>query len=154
MNPNDLTPESLLPHRSPMLLVGDIIRLDDDGAVTRSVVQPGWPLCDGRTADAIVLVELVAQTSGIHNGYIRGKVEGLAADKRGWIVGIRRAQWTVERLAVGTEVVVRTENTMEFEGFRDIIGRVEINGRPAAEITLQLLRADARKEDRPHEPEP
>jgi predicted hotdog family 3-hydroxylacyl-ACP dehydratase len=154
MNPIDLTPESLLPHRPPMLLVDDIIRLDDDGAVTRSIVRPDWPLCDGRAADAIVLVELVAQTSGIHNGYIRGKVEGLAADKRGWIVGIRKAQWTLERLTVGTAVVVRTENTMEFEGFRDIIGRVEIDGRPAAEITLQLLRADARKEDRPHEPTP
>jgi hypothetical protein len=33
---------------------------------------------------------------------------------------------------------------MEFEGFRDVVGRVEIEGQPAAEITLQLLRADAR----------
>lgn len=144
MNPSDLTPDSLLPHRRPMLLVDEILTLDDSGAVTRAVVRPDWPLCDGREASAIVLVELVAQTSGIHNGYIRGKVEGLAADKRGWIVGIRRAQWTVDRLPVGAEIVIRTENTMEFEGFRDVVGRVDINNRPAAEITLQLLRADTR----------
>ena len=147
MSPDELTPAGLLPHRPPMLLVDEILTLDDDGAVTRSVVRADWPLCDGREASAIVLVELVAQTSGIHNGYIRGKVEGLAADKRGWIVGIRRAQWAVDRLPVGTRIVTRTENTMEFEGFRDVIGRVEINDRPAAEITLQLLRADTRKQD-------
>ena len=144
MNATELTPESLLPHRRPMLLVDEILTLDDRCAVTRSTVRGDWPLCDGREASAVVLIELVAQTSGIHNGYIRGKVEGLAADKRGWIVGVRRAQWDLDRLAVGTRIVTRTENTMEFEGFRDVVGRVEIDGRPAADITLQLLRANAR----------
>jgi len=144
MPATDPTPDSLLPHRRPMLLVDEIVALDDDGAVTRAVVRPDWPLCDGQTASAIVLVELAAQTSGIHNGYIRGKVEGLSADKRGWIVGIRRAQWAVDRLPVGAEIVTRTENTMEFEGFRDVVARAEIEGRPVAEIALQLLRADVR----------
>jgi hypothetical protein len=50
----------------------------------------------------------------------------------------------VDRLPVGTAVVTRTENTMEFEGFRDVCGRVEVDNRPVAEITLQLLRADSR----------
>lgn len=144
MTTTDLTPENLLPHRRPMLLVDEILTLDDSCAVTRATVRADWPLCDGRDASAIVLIELVAQTSGIHNGFIRGKVEGLAADKRGWIVGIRRAQMAVDRLPVGTAVVTRTENTMEFEGFRDVCGRVEVDNRPVAEITLQLLRADSR----------
>jgi predicted hotdog family 3-hydroxylacyl-ACP dehydratase len=151
---NDFTPAGLLPHRAPMLLVDEILTLDDRCAVTRSVVRADWPLCDAEQVSAVVLVELVAQTSGIHNGYIRAKTTGEIADRRGWIVGIRRAQWSIERLPVGTTIVVRTENTMEFEGFRDILGRVEIHGHPAAEITLQLLRADDRKEDRPHEPTP
>ena len=79
MTTTDLTPENLLPHRRPMLLVDEILTLDDSCAVTRATVRADWPLCDGRDASAIVLVELVAQTSGIHNGFIRGKVEGLAA---------------------------------------------------------------------------
>jgi predicted hotdog family 3-hydroxylacyl-ACP dehydratase len=144
MNAPELTPESLLPHRRPMLLVDEILTLDDGCAVTRSTVRGDWPLCDGREASAIVLIELVAQTSGIHNGFIRNKVKGPAADKRGWIVGIRRAHLSVDRLPVGTVVVTRTENTMEYEGFRDVCGRVEIGNRPAAEITLQLLSADQR----------
>jgi predicted hotdog family 3-hydroxylacyl-ACP dehydratase len=124
-----------------MLLIKEILVLDDSCAVTRSVVTEKWPLCDGRNVSAIVLIELVAQTSGIHNGFIREKREGSAAGTRGWIVGIRQARFGVDNLPVGTRLITRTENQMEFEGFRDICGRVEIDGEIVAEIALQLLRA-------------
>lgn len=141
MNPTDVRPDSILPHREPMLLIEEILVLDDRCAVTRSVATEKWPLYDGRNVSAIVLIELVAQTSGIHNGFIREKREGSAAGTRGWIVGIRQARFWVDTLPVGTQLVTRTENQMEFEGFRDICGRVEINGQMVAEIALQLLRA-------------
>ncbi len=141
MNPTDVKPDSILPHREPMLLIEEILVLDDSCAVTRSVATDKWPLCDGRNVSAIVLIELVAQTSGIHNGFIREKREGAAAGTMGWIVGIRQARFLVDPLPVGTELVTRTENQMEFEGFRDIFGRVEIAGEMVAEIALQLLRA-------------
>lgn len=141
VKPTHVRPESILPHRGSMLLIDEILVLDDRCAVTRSVVTDKWPLFDGRNANAIVLVELVAQTSGIHNGFIREKLEGSATGTRGWIVGIRQARFLVDTLAVGTELFTRAENQMEFEGFRDICGRVEIDGRMVAEIALQLLRA-------------
>jgi hypothetical protein len=47
----------------------------------------------------------------------------------------------VDILPVSTRLITRTENQMEFEGFRDICGRVEIDGQVVAEIALQLLRA-------------
>jgi predicted hotdog family 3-hydroxylacyl-ACP dehydratase len=124
-----------------MLLIDTILALEDNGAVTRSVVADDWPLCDGRQASAIVLIELVAQTSGIHNGFIREKREGRAAGTRGWMVGIRQARFWVDTLPVGAELITRVENQMEFEGFRDTCGRVEKDGRKVAEIALQLLRA-------------
>ena len=141
MQPLDVKPESILPHREPMLLIDAILLLDDRCAVTRSVVAENWPLCDGRKASPIVLVELVAQTSGIHNGFIREKKEGRAAGTHGWIVGIRQARFEVESLTVGAELVTRAENQMEFEGFRDIDGTVAMDGRTVARIALQLLRA-------------
>lgn len=140
MNPTDVRPDGILPHRKPMLLIDEILELDDSCAVTQSVVTEKWPLCDGRNASPIVLVELMAQTSGIHNGFIREKREGRAAGTHGWIVGIRQARFWVDALPVGTRIVVKTENQMEFEGFRDIYGRIEIEGKVAAEIALQLLR--------------
>ena len=141
MQPPDVKPESILPHREPMLLIDAILLLDDRCAVTRSVVAENWPLCDGRKASPIVLVELVAQTSGIHNGFVREKKEGRAAGTHGWLVGIRQARFEVESLPVGAELVTRAENQMEFEGFRDIDGTVAMGGRTVARIALQLLRA-------------
>ncbi len=142
MNLSDLHPESILPHRGRMLLIESILELNEDGAATRSVVTPEWPFCDGRGVQAIVLIELVAQTAGIHNGWIRDKRHGPAADKKGWIVGIRQAHLSVDTLPLHTELVTRTENRMEFEGFRDIFGTVATGSGIVAEITLQLLRSE------------
>jgi len=143
MSPKDLRPENILPHRGRMLLIDEILGVDDDGAVTRSIVTERWPFFNGRNVHAIVLIELVAQTAGIHNGWIREKLHGPAADKKGWIVGIRQARLAVNAIPLSTGLIARTKNQMEFEGFRDIYGTVEMETQIIAEITLQLLRSDA-----------
>jgi len=143
MNPQDVRPETILPHRGRMLLIDEILELDDDGAVTRSVVTERWPFFNGRDVNAIVLVELVAQTAGVHNGWIRDKLHGPAADKKGWIVGIRQARLMVNAIPLGTELITRAKNQMEFEGFRDIFGTVAMETQIVAEIAIQLLRSDA-----------
>jgi len=142
MNPSNLSPEDILPHRDGMLLVGSIIDVNDSGAVTWSVVSDKWPFSDGQKVRAIVLIELVAQTAGIHNGWIREKKYGPTADKKGWIVGIRQARLAVDAIPLNTGLIARTENRMVFDGFRDIYGSVEWESNIIAEIMLQLLRSD------------
>lgn len=142
MHPTDLRPESVLPHRERMLLVDKVLELNEQGAVTRSVVSESWPLFRDGGVEALVLVELVAQTAGIHNGWIRDRIHGPDADKRGWIVGIRQANFSAARIPLLTELTVRTENRMAFEGFRDIFGTVTAGSATVAEITLQLLRSE------------
>lgn len=143
MNSIDLNPENILPHRDRMLLVDSIIEVDDNGAVTRSVVTKKWPFFDGQNVRSIVLIELVAQTAGIHNGWIREKKYGPTADKKGWIVGIRQASLAVDAIPLNTGLIARTENRMVFDGFRDIYGSVEWESNIIAEIMLQLLRSDS-----------
>ena len=143
MNPQDVRPETILPHRGRMLLIDEILELDDDGAVTRSVVTERWPFFNGRDVNTIVLIELVAQTAGVHNGWIRDKLHGPAADKKGWIVGIRQARLMVNAIPLGTGLITRSKNQMEFEGFRDIFGTVAVETQIVAEIAIQLLRSDA-----------
>jgi predicted hotdog family 3-hydroxylacyl-ACP dehydratase len=143
MNSKDVRPENILPHRDRMLLIDEILEVDDDGAVTRSVVTERWPFFNGRDVNAIVLIELVAQTAGVHNGWIRDKLHGSAADKKGWIVGIRQARLAVDAIPLSTGLITRAKNQMEFEGFRDIYGTVEMETHIVAEIALQLLRSDA-----------
>jgi predicted hotdog family 3-hydroxylacyl-ACP dehydratase len=143
MTPKDVRPETILPHRGRMLLIDEIFELDDDGAATRSVVTERWPFFNGRDVNTIVLIELVAQTAGVHNGWIRDKLHGPAADKKGWIVGIRQARLMVNAIPLGTELITRAKNKMEFEGFRDIFGTVAMETQIVAEIAIQLLRSDA-----------
>jgi len=143
MNPKDVRPETILPHRGRMLLIDEILELDDDGAATRSVVTERWPFFNGRDVNTIVLIELVAQTAGVHNGWIRDKLHGPAADKKGWIIGIRQARLMVNAIPLGTELITRAKNKMEFEGFRDIFGTVAMETQIVAEIAIQLLRSDA-----------
>ena len=143
MNPKDVRPETILPHRGRMLLIDEILEVDDDGAATRSVVTERWPFFNGRDVNTIVLIELVAQTAGVHNGWIRDKLHGPAAEKKGWIVGIRQARLMVNAIPLGTELITRAKNQMEFEGFRDIFGTVAMETQIVAEIAIQLLRSDA-----------
>jgi len=141
MNPGDLTARNLLPHRGPMLLVDDIIAVDDQKAVTRSVAADTWPLFDGDCIHPIILIELVAQTAGIHNGWVREKTEGPGIDKSGWVVGVKHARLPCRGFALETEFVTHSENRFEFEGFREILGTVTVEGKVVTEITLQLLRS-------------
>ena len=137
-----MRPENILPHRGRMLLIDEILEVDNDGAVTRSVVTERWPFFNGRDVNSIVLIELVAQTAGIHNGWMRDKLHGPATDKKGWIVGIRQARLAVNSIPLSSGLITRAKNQMEFEGFRDIYGTVEMETQIVAEIALQLLRSE------------
>jgi predicted hotdog family 3-hydroxylacyl-ACP dehydratase len=134
--------DGLLPHRRPMRLVDEILEADETRAVTCSVVQSNWPLVSGGAVDAMIIVELVAQTSGISNGLERTRTHGAGADRKGWLVGIKTATFTRHRIPVHTPIVVRAENRFSFEGFREIQGRADIDGETVAEVILQVVQAD------------
>ncbi|MBT8341318.1 MAG: hypothetical protein KJP07_14985 [Desulfatitalea sp.] len=134
--------ESLVPHRGAMLLISEIIARDAQNASTRAVVSKHWPLTDDQGADALVLIELVAQTAAVNNGYELHRREGPEADNRGWIVGIKSATLHVDRLPFGTTVRLASSNRFEYENFREISGTATIDGVVAAEVTLQLMQAE------------
>ncbi len=133
--------ESLVPHRGPMLLISEIISFDARSASTRSVVADHWPLVDQKGANVMVLIELVAQTAAVNNGWERLQREGPAADNLGWIVGIKSARFQLEAVPIGTTVIVESINQLEYDDFRVIHGTATIDGTMAAEVTLQLMQA-------------
>ena len=133
--------ESLVPHRWPMLLISEIVSFDARSASTRSVVADHWPLVDGQSANVMVLIELVAQTAAVNNGWELRQREGAAADNRGWIVGIKSARFHLDVLTVGTTILVESTNQLEYDNFRVVHGIASIDGTVAAEVTLQLMQA-------------
>ena len=132
----------LLPHRSRMLLIREILQVDTDTAVSRSIISDQWPLFDGTGVSALLIIELVAQTSGLSNGLDRLIKEGPGTETKGWLVGIKKAELFVDRLDVGAVVVTRAKNSFKFEGFREIEGSATIGEKVVGEVTLQVVRAE------------
>jgi hypothetical protein len=50
-----------------------------------ATVSDQWPFFDGQTVDSLILIELVAQTAGVTNGWVRIKQRGKDSEKKaGW----------------------------------------------------------------------
>ena len=147
VNPTTLSIEALLPHRGRLKLVDEILQLDDEIAVTAATATRRWPLFDGRVISPLVLVELVAQTAGIKNGLDRLRSQGPDADKRGWLVGIKKASFEVAGLNPGDRIITRAWNAYQLEAYFNIEGEALIDSRVIARVSLQAIQAgDATEE--------
>ena len=139
MSQFDIKIEDLLPHRDRMLLIDEILDVDDNAAVTCATVTRQWPLFDGRTVDSLILIEVVAQTAGINNGWVRIQKHGIASEKKGWLVGIKQSRFFVDAVALNDRIITRTENQFEYEGYRQILGTAKIGATVAGEVALQVI---------------
>lgn len=142
MTPHPMDLEILVPHRGTMLLLSEIVSYDEGQARTRAVAAEHWPLTDARGVDPLVLIELVAQTAAVNNGYEIIRRQGPERDHRGWIVGIKSARLHKDTIAIGTPIEIHSHNQFEYENFREIEGTAWIDGDIAAEVTLQLMQAE------------
>jgi predicted hotdog family 3-hydroxylacyl-ACP dehydratase len=146
VNPDHLSIEELLPHRGRMKLVDEILRLDDEVAVTAATATRKWPLFNGRAISPLVLVELVAQTAGIKNGLDRIRTQGPDADKRGWLVGIKQARFAVDAIFPGDRIVTRAWNVYKLETYLNIEGEAMLDSEVIGWVSLQAIQAFAEPE--------
>ena len=135
--------EDLLPHRNRMLLIQEILEGDPKAAVSSAVVKQNWPLCNGHSADPLVLIEVAAQTAGISAGLARIKECVMDADKTSWLVGIKQASFFVDSLAVNDNIITLAVNSYAYEGYRKIKSTSRIGSKVVGEIELQAIQADA-----------
>ena len=142
MSRAEMSVEELLPHRGRMKLVDEIIEVDEERALTRSTVTDLWPFFDGKTVNALVLIELVAQTAGISNSWGGIKKHGDKFERKGWLVGIKRSRLLIDAIPLNTRIITRCENQFKLENYREILGTATINSEVVAEARLQLLQPD------------
>ena len=143
MNRFDINIADLLPHRDRMLLIDEILELDDKAAVTLATVTEQWPFYEGNTVDSLILIELVAQTAGINNSWVRIKKHGQDSEKKGWLVGIKQSRFYVDTVSLHDLIITRAENQFEYEGYRHISGIAQIGEAIVGEISLQLIQTDS-----------
>lgn len=134
--------EDLIPHRGSMLLLEEILELDPEAAVSKARVRDTWPLFDGSGVSSLVLVELVAQTCGLSNGLGRIRDRGIDSDKKGFLVGIKSAEFHVETLKVGTLITTEARNRFSFDSFREVAGVARAGDKILGEVVLQVMQAD------------
>ena len=139
MKLDDISIEDLLPHRGRMLLIDEVLEVTDTTAVTCATVTDKWPLFDGQVVDSLILIELVAQTAGVNNGWVRIKQHGLDSEKKGWLVGIKQSRFLVESVALNDRIITRAENQFEYEGYRQILGTARIDKMLIGEVALQVI---------------
>jgi predicted hotdog family 3-hydroxylacyl-ACP dehydratase len=130
--------ESLIPHRKRIKIISGILDIQETSAVSTAVVNSNWPLYDGEAANSLVLIEAIAQTAAIIEGYKR-KQRGESGIK-GWLVGIKNAEFYEEKIPVNTNLVIMLESKYSFDNYGVVEGTVKTGEKVLATATLQALR--------------
>ncbi len=133
--------EHFIPHRGRMKLVDEIVSICENEVLTRTTATPDWPLLPGGFADPVMLVEVVAQSAGIHNEWLEMQKNASRKPSEGWLVGIRDMSLSIPEIRVGAIIVTRTQNTYTVEDFREITGQSTIDGNLIATVRLQIIQA-------------
>ena len=138
---SDLTLEDLLPQRGDMLLIQKVLEADRSEARTLCRPKPSWPMADAKGVPPLILVELAAQTAGVCNGWDRIQAKGMGSDSMGWIVGIKKAEFSVDHLPFDCDIISWAKNTFCFDNLREVDCEQHIDGQLISRITLQLFQA-------------
>lgn len=136
-------PADLLPHRDAMLLLDIVLAVDENHAVTETVVKTSWPMATSVGVSPLVCVELVAQTIGVCNVWGLMRLHGEKTNKNGWLVAIKKAVFHVDTLPIGARLTIRAENGLAYHMFREATGRVYRQDQIVAEAVVQLYQGEA-----------
>lgn len=130
--------DSLIPHRGKIRIISGILEIKENSAISAATVNSDWPLYDGEAASSLVLIEAIAQTAAIIEGYKR-KLRGESGVK-GWLVGIKNAEFNVEKIPVDTDIIIILKNSYSFDNYGVVEGTVKTGEKVLATATLQAMR--------------
>ena len=130
--------EHIIPHRAPIKIISEVLEAQEDAGVTSAIVSPSWPLFADGVADSLVLIEAVAQTAAVIEGYKRMK-QGKDSVK-GWLVGIKSAEFYTSSLPAGAQLTIHVESKYSLDNYAVIEGTVKNGRQVLATMVLQALR--------------
>lgn len=131
----DLTPETLLPHAHPMILIDAVDRYGDNFAVALVTPGIGRPFADADGNVPIwVGMEYMAQTIGIYAG-IQAQQSGLPV-RIGFLLGTRSYDIEAEQFCCNQTYAIRVQKMFEdgsLSAFECAIHKVESGNSGAVE---------------------
>ena len=132
--------EDFIPHREPIRIISEVIEINEESGITGAVVKSSWPLYDGNGVNSLVLIEAIAQTAALIEGY-KKKKQGKGGVK-GWLVGIKSAEFKQAIIPVDTRLVIVVKSLYSFDNYGVIEGTVKSGEDVLAVAVLQALRMD------------
>jgi predicted hotdog family 3-hydroxylacyl-ACP dehydratase len=132
--------EALIPHRGRMRLIDEVVAVDDDRAVTSSAVTENWPLYRDGSVDALVTIELVAQTAALLEGWRRQQSGRGGAT--GWLVGIKRADFRMPRIPLPATLLTEVRRDYALEGYAVFEGTVRLGTEMVSAVSIQAFRPE------------
>ncbi len=132
--------ETLIPHRDRMRLIAAVLAVDEEKAVTTAVAKESWPLVSGGFVDALIAIELVAQTAALLEGWRRLRTR--QGGTTGWLVGIKKAEFRCTPIPVNATLVTEVARSYALEGYAVFTGTVGIGSEEVAALQIQVLRPE------------
>jgi predicted hotdog family 3-hydroxylacyl-ACP dehydratase len=136
----DMDIEALIPHRERMRLIGEVLAVDEDRAVTSSPVTEDWPLYCGGSVDTLVTIELVAQTAALLEGWKRQQSRRGGA--KGWLVGIKTADFRLPRIPIPAALITEVRRDYALEGYAVFEGTVRLGPEVVSVVSIQAFRPE------------
>ena len=141
---HDIAIDDLIPHRGRMKLIGAIVEVSNDIAVTSAVVADTWPLCDGGSVNQIALIEVAAQTAGVLSCWKKG--ESRSAFIAGMLTGIKSAEFFVDKVPLHAEVITTATTMYSLEDYEAIEATVMLGEQCLCKVQLQIFGLRGNKE--------
>ena len=131
--------EELIPHRGRMKLVDDVVEINDILAKTSSRVTEWWPLDEANAVAPVILIELIAQTAGVLEGW-KSKQGGGSPERGGWLVGIKKCDFFVDRIPVRSRLTTTVRRLYALEAYAVFAGEVTSESALLSRAELQVFR--------------
>lgn len=134
--------EDLIPHRDRMKLIEEVVEITAEEAVTSTTVRSGWPLVEergpeGACVDPVVFIELVAQTAAVQ---VSTRTKQSPADRRGWMVGVKKADFFTDMVPVDTVLTTRVRCLQSIDNYDVLQGEVSSEKGLLGRIEIQVFR--------------
>jgi predicted hotdog family 3-hydroxylacyl-ACP dehydratase len=127
----------LIPHRDRMKLVGEIVELTAESAITLSTVSSKWPLLHENKVDPLIIIELVAQTSAIQVSWKKGVHEKGGG---GLLVGVKEVEFFVDSLSLGMILTTSVRDMYSFDHYTVLEGIVRAEDGDVGRVEIQVIR--------------
>jgi predicted hotdog family 3-hydroxylacyl-ACP dehydratase len=130
--------KELVPQRSPILMVDELLQATDDEAITRFVVRSGnvFLSADGRLEET-ALVEHIAQSASAFAGY-KARMEGATEPPVGYIGEIKKFLCSY-RPQVGDILMTTIEMGAEVNGVTLLSGVTRVDDAEVARTQMKIF---------------